>query len=293
MELIATLHDTNDLERIRYSGLDGVLFGSDFSLKSRFSIGTLRKIAEYCDLAKLKKYVVIDAFIPEERKSELYCYFEVLLECNVDGIYFHDMAVYDVALSYGRTDLLIYDGATLLTNSLEASFFLEKGISGAVIAPELTLDEVAEMLGTLPNKLDMQIFGRFRLSYSKRHFLSSYFEETGKDYDAKDREDITLVEETRWEHMPIVENEYGTMIYTGFIFEMYREFPILSPYIRRGIIDGYLIEDKLFFKALRDYKRLTKDNVEFLRESLYNDFRNAELSSGYLYEKRTIVSDDE
>lgn len=289
MELLAVLKQTKDLERIRYSGLDGVIFGSSFCLKSPLSIATLKKVCEYCDLVSLKKYIVIDAFVPEELKSELYVYFDILLSCKVDGIYFHDLAVYDVALSYGRTDLLIYDGMTMMANSLEASFFLNKGISGVVIGRELSLEEVTEMIGTFPNQLDMQVFGRFRLSYSKRDFLTDYFEETGQLYDVRDRDDVTLMEETRNYKMPVIENNYGTQIYTDFIFEMYRELPILGPYLKRAIIDSAFIPEKLYFKVLRDYKRLTKDNVDFLRESLYNDYANEGLSSGYLYEKVNIT----
>ncbi len=292
MELLAGISKLDRLQRIQHSGIDGIVFGSFFSLKNAFPVDTFLKIAEFCDRAHLKKYVVLDSIVSEEEKGDLYNYFDLLLRLKVDGIYFHDLAVYDVARSFGRTDLLIYDGQTMMTNSLDIAFFLDQDID-VVLGRELTLEELIPMIAKNPGRLDMQIFGRYRLSYSKRNFLSNYFKEIGKDSDPKGKTSFTLREETRDYYLPVVENEYGTQIYTDFIFEMYREYPVLAPHLKRAIIDDAFVPASLFVKVIHDYRRITEENTEFLRESLYREFPNEGLSSGYFYEKGSTVKNVE
>ncbi len=293
MELLASLSKTENLKRIHLAGIDGIIFGSLFSLKNSFPVDVFLNIMKYCDETGLKKYVVIDSFISEEDKGDLYTYFDLLLRCKVDGIYFHDLAVYDVALSYDATELLIYDGQSVMTNSVDAAFFLNQGINGVVLGRELRLDEVADIISEHPNQLDMQIFGRFRMSYSKRKFLSNYFKEIGQERDVQNDRFLSLMEETRTYRMPVFENEYGTQIFTDFVFEMYKQWPVLGPYLKRAIIDDSFLPNELFFKAIHDYRRLTNENVEFMKNSLYNDYPQIGLSSGYFFEKVTLGKDDE
>ena len=292
MELLAGISKLDHLQKVQYSGIDGIIFGSFFSLKNSFPIDTFLKISEFCDRAHLKKYIVLDSIVSEEEKGDLYNYFDLLLRLKVDGIYFHDLAVYDVARSFERTDLLIYDGQTMMTNSLDIAFFLDQDID-VVLGRELTLEEIIPMIAKNPGRLDMQVFGRYRLSYSKRNFLSNYYKEIGKDDDPKDKKTFTLREETRDYYLPIIENEYGTQIYTDFVFEMYREYPVLAPHLKRAIVDDAFISTPLFTKVIHDYRRITEENVEFLRESLYKDFPDEGLSSGYFYEKGSTIKNVE
>ena len=93
--------------------------------------------------------------------------------------------------------------------------------------------------------------------------------------------------------MPIVEDDYGTCIYTDYILEMFNELPELRPYLKRGIIDTMFIEDDgLIVQICRDYKRLTEQNKAFLKESLYHNYPD-EYSSGYLYQKTNITKDEQ
>ena len=292
MELLAVLKQTKDLERIRYSGLDGVIFESSFCLKSPLSIATLKKVCEYCDLVSLKKYIVIDAFVPEELKSELYVYFDILLSCKVDGIYFHDLGIYNAAKSYGLVSKLIYDGKTVMCNSLDTAFLLDKGIDSIVISRELTYPEVKEILKNHSGRIDLQIFGHLRMSYSRRHFLKNYFKQIGKEYDYSGKETLSLVEEQREYKMPIIEDEDGTYIYTDYIFEMFNEICEVKNDIKRGIIDTLFIDDlNLICQVLRDYRRINMGNRSFIKESFMHN-HPGNYSTGYFYQKTNISKDE-
>lgn len=283
MELLATLSKINNIEKIIASNINGVIYGSIFSLDYDYTIEEFTKIAKVLDEYGIKKFVVIDQIISEDDKPALYHYTELISSMRFDGIYFHDFAVYEIACEYGLRSKLIYDGLCLMTNSIDPTFLLSKGIEGVVLARELTLNESKKILMNHPNKIDMQIFGRFKMSYSKRKFLSDYFNEIKKDYNPQIQNTLSIEEEKRNYHMPIREREFGTLIYTDYIFEMYEEFLELKEYINRAIVSDVLVDDEIFIKALRDYKRLTKDNIEFIKSSLIDNLNNNILSKGYLY----------
>ena len=108
MELVVTLRNTNSIDKI-LSYADGVILGSKFTTGFDYSIQDIAGIYEYCKKHNCKVYVAIDDFIAEEELMDLNVYLEFLSSLNVDGIYFHDFAVYDASLAFNMKDKLIYD----------------------------------------------------------------------------------------------------------------------------------------------------------------------------------------
>ena len=292
MELLVTLRKKHQLERLT-SLVDGVIVGKYFSSGYHYSTQEFNEIYNYCKQHNLKFYIVIDNFITENDKMLLYEYFDYIDSLDVDGIYFHDLGIYDVAKSYNMISKLIYDGKTVLCNSLDTAFMLDKGINSVVLSRELTLSEISAIVRNNVEKVDLQIFGHLRMSYSKRKFLTNYFKEINKEYDYIGKESLYLIEEQRDYKMPIVEDEYGTYIYTDYILEMFSELSDLKPYLKRGIIDTLFIEDdNRIYQVCRDYRRLTSQNKEFLKESLYHNYPDV-YSSGYLYQKTNITKNEQ
>ena len=291
MELLVTLRNPRMLYKIQ-SYCDGIIVGSLFSLSYNYTIDELININNFCKTNRLKIYIVIDAFISEDDKQELYRYLEIIKRMNVDGIYFHDLAIYEVAETYELKNKLIYDGYSVMCNTLEAGYYLSKGIDGVVISRELTFAEANNIITMIPGMIDMQIFGYLRMSYSRRKFIKNYMKEIGKPYIYEESKNLSLIEEQRNYKMPIIEDQYGTRIYTDFILETMKEIPYLKMNLRRGIIDTLFIDDEnLILTILREYSRVTMDNSEFLRQSVYKNFPNR-YSSGYFYQKTNITKDE-
>ena len=283
MELLVSLSNPENFKRILNAGVNGIIIGSLFSLDYDYSINEFVKLAQLIEENGIKKYCMIDQIISEDEIIDLYQYIELVKALDFDGIYFHDFAVYDIACDYGLRDKLIYEGSTVLCNSLDAAFLLNKGINGVLVSRELTLSEYEKILINNPNKIDMQVFGRFKMSYSKREFLSDYFKEINEEYDPNYKNTLMIQEELRNYQMPIRQGRFGTVIYTDYVFEMYDELLDLSLYIKRAIISDVLINGDMLIKVIRDYKRLTKDNISFLKETLINNVPEGLLSKGYLY----------
>lgn len=292
MEIVVSLSTINNLTKVKQSGADGILFGGPFSLRFNYSLNEIKIINNYCTINNIKKYISIDSFIFEDDKVALYEYFDVLKGLNIDGIYFTDLAIINISKEYGLDDRLIYDSDTLMTNSLDSAFYLNKGID-VVLSRELTLEEVNKILDNHLGLIDMQVFGHLKMSYSKRKFLSNYFKHINKDIDITSKRNIKLVEENREYALPILEDKYGTRIYTDYVLLMYEELIELKPKLERCLLDDTFIkETDLVFDVIKDIKRLTKDNVEFLIENIENKYPDVYFSKGYLYNKTTMVKED-
>lgn len=291
MELLVTLRKKSLLDKIT-STVDGIIIGRCFTSAYNSSLEEIKDIVEYCHEYSLKCYIAMDNFISEDDLETLDAYLAFLRELDVSGIYFHDLGVIERAIPYGLLPKLIYDGKTVLCNTLDTAFMLNLGIASAVISRELTLPEVRHIVQNNSGKIDMQIFGHLRLSYSRRKFLTNYFNQIGKDYDYLNKETLKLVEEKRDYALPIMEDDQGTMIYSDYIFEMFRELCELKEDLRAGIVDTLFIEDEdLIVQICRDLARLTPENKEFIRNNLiYNHPDN--YSTAYLYQKTNITKDE-
>ena len=292
MELLVTLSNINLLNKYTKGNVDGLLFGGPLSLRFNYSLKEIEMINEYCLKESLKRYVTIDAFISEYDRVLVNDYLEFLKKLDVDGIYFTDLGIINVAGGVDLTNKLIYDPDTLLTNSLDVNFFLRQGI-GTVLARELSFDEVKDILEKNPAKCDMQVFGHLKMSYSKRQFMTNYFKYIGKEVDVLNKRSIRLVEEHRNYKLPIIEDKYGTRIYSDYVLLMYKEYLELRPLLKRAIIDDTFIEkNELTLAALRDYKRVSDMNAEFLEENITALYNNVSFSNGYLSNKTSKVKEE-
>lgn len=291
MEILITLSDIKNLRRMSQYAPDGLIFGSLFSTRFKYSRPKFERINEYCLENNIKRYINVDAFIFEHDKGELYKYFEYLKEINPNGIYFSDLGIINIAKRLGMADKLIYDPDTLMTNSLDVAFYLKQDL-GVVLARELSLKETLDIIKNNPLQLDMQIFGHLKMSNSRREFLTNYFKHLGIEKDIKNKKTIRLMEENRSYVLPIVEDEFGTRIYTDYCLVMYREIAYLKEYLKRAIIDDNFIEGDIAFEVIRDTRKITVDNSEFLYKSLIERYPYINLSSGYLYQKTTKTKEE-
>ena len=291
MELLVTLSCFDNLRRLTKKDADGIIFGGPFSLRFKYNLDEIRQINEYCLNNNLKRYITLDTFIFEKDKVAVYEYLDFLKELDIDGLYFTDLGIVLMA-GEAFKNKLIYDPDTLLTNSLDVNFYSKQNI-GTVISRELCLDEIKKIIENNLNRVDMQVFGHLKMSYSRRKFLGNYFKHIGSDVDLTNKRDVLLVEENRDYSLPIIEDRYGTRIYTDYIFLMYQELVPLKDKIKRAIVDDMLISDfNLVCDVLRDLRRLSIDNYGFLYRNLIAKYKKYDFSDGYLYKKTSNVKED-
>ena len=291
MEIVAVIRNKELLAQYQRSGVTGVIVNSRFSLKNNFTEEELIVINQYCKNRNLQFFVCIDALINETDLEELHHYLDFIKTIKPDGIYFADLAVLIYTRTHDFVCELIYDPGNLNTNDLDVSFFLRQNVD-VVLARELTIREIANIIQKHPNRIEMQVFGHLRMSYSKRKFLSNYFNEIDESVVVDDVNNFSLVEESRSYKLPIRENKYGTVIYTDYVFIMYEELAYLSKILKRAIIDTDFITEEIGFEVIRDIRRLSTENSKFLLDNIRNSHFYLEFSNGYLYQKTTDKKED-
>ena len=107
------------------------------------------------------------------------------------------------------------------------------------------------------------------------------------------KKDIYLVEENRNYKLPIIEDEYGTRIYGDSCLLMYSELAYIKDYLKRIIVDDLFLENSdIAYDVIKDIKRLTVENSEYLKEVLMNKYPDIDLSTAYLYQKSTKTKEE-
>lgn len=274
------------LAQYQRSGVTGVIVNSRFSLKNNFAEEDLVVINQYCKNRNLKFFVCIDVLVNESDLEELHHYLDFIKYLKPDGIYFADLAVLSYVKGHMLNCELIYDPSTLNTNDLDVSFYLKQNVD-VVLARELTIREIADIIKKHQGRIEMQVFGHLRMSYSKRKFLSNYFNEIDEPIVVEGVNNFSLIEESRSYKLPIRENKYGTAIYTDYVFIMYEELAYLSKVLKRAIIDTDFIAEEIGLEVIRDIRRLSSENSKFLLDNFKNNHFFIDFSNGYLYQKTT------
>ena len=245
MKYITTLINLEQLNNNSSYYIAGI---KNFSVKmpAFFSLDILDK---YDDL-----YISMNKIFHEDELPRLKDALKYLKTKKIRGIFFSDFSVYNISKELGILDLLIYDPNTLVTNYKELAFF-EGKIKGVVISPFISLEELKEFKSDM---LELYFLGngRINLFYSKRKLITNYCNYHHLESDFLENK-LLLKEQLRNDlYYPIIEDEFGTYVFSPFIFSCLD----LKDELKN--ID-YLIIDYIY-----DNKFIKGDNLGFLNRSV-------------------------
>ena len=289
MELLVTLNKIENIEKYKAYGVGGVIAGTSlFSSRYHFNLNDLIEIKRLTVRYNLNLYISIDTMIEEKDKKALEDYLRILMKMGIKGIYFTDLSVYAYAEKLDIVDKLIYDPTTLMTNSLDANFYLNQGIDSVVLAREITYDEILRIAKHTSN-IEMQVAGYLKSATSKRKFLTNYFKYINKDYDPTNKPQLKIVEETRDYALPIIENQYGTQIYTDYILLALKEYPTLKTFLKRAIFDNVFLSEEETLNILKAFHNVDANNFEEVCSELIVECPRCNFDTGYLYQKTNLT----
>ena len=179
VELLAPAGNFSKLKTAFYFGADAAYIGGkDFSLRSfadNFTRDELIKAAEYAHSLNKKIYVTVNIYAKNADMSLLQDYFSFLQSAGVDGAIISDSgAVYCAKKVAPKLNIHISTQANL-TNKYAVKFWQEQGATRAILARELSLEEIAEIHSFVPDiELEAFVHGAMCISYSGRCLLSDY-----------------------------------------------------------------------------------------------------------------------
>lgn len=232
------LAPAGNLERLKMAvvyGADAVYIGGEeYSLRAyadNFTVEDMREGIEFAHSNGRKVYVTAN-IIPHNRDLPgIEQYLREISEMKADAVIVSDPGVIELVKEIApEMEIHISTQANNL-NWRTVDFWHKLGAKRVVLARELSLQEVGEVRGKVPENLELELFihGAMCISYSGRCLLSNYM--AGRESNLgmcahPCRWKYYLMEEKRpGEYLPVYENERGTFIFNSKDLCMIKHIP--------------------------------------------------------------------
>lgn len=135
------------------------------------------------------------------------------LPSNIKGIVFDDIGILNVLMEANSKLTTILFLHHMNCNSKSISCYLDY-VNSVVISTDITREETISILKHTKKPLVVYSFGYVPIMYSRRGLLTNYNRHFHEDIGMVSN----LVEKQSKHELRVVENEYGTVIYTGLPF---------------------------------------------------------------------------
>lgn len=282
-ELLLPAGSVEKLEyAIRY-GADAVYLGMvDFSLRSmrKGELITSENLKKAIDLAhslKAKAYLTLNIFAFNSDIEKLIENVDVIKDAKPDAIILSDFGIYNIVKKYLPEIDVHVSTQTNILNYETVKFWRDLGATRAILARELSIDEIAQIKNKVPDmELEVFVHGAQCVSFSGRCLISDYMTQGERKANHGGcaqpcRWSYKLVEQTReGEYFEINENEKGTHILSPKDLALINYLPQL---IDAGV-DSFKIEGrtkslyyvsavaKAYKNALDEYVQTGKQSEE-------------------------------
>lgn len=270
-------------------GADAVYIGGEaFGLRAKaknFTNDDIREGIAFAHKHGVKVYITANILAHNDDLSGVEEYFNELKEIKPDAVIISDPGVFAIAKRVIPDMELHISTQANNTNYGTYLFWHQLGAKRVVSARELSLAEIKEIRGKIPEDLEIESFihGAMCMSYSGRCLLSNYM--TGRDANQGActhpcRWKYSIVEEKRpGEYMPVYENERGTYIFNSKDLCMIEYIPEMMD----AGIDSFKIEGRMktalyvatvartYRKAIDDFNKdpeLYKANMDWYRSEI-------------------------
>lgn len=221
-ELLSPAGGREQLEAAVRFGADAVyLAHKRFNMRAgaqNFDDDGLKSAVEYAHNAGVKVYITLNTIPHNDEIKEVRQVIETAADAGADAFIVSDAGVFALCRKYAESVDIHISVQAGIVNAESAKMWHSLGATRAVLARELTLDEIAAISREIPEDMQLEAFvhGAMCISRSGRCLLSDYM--TGRDANRGDcaqscRWNYALCEEKRpGVYYPIAEDENGTYI---------------------------------------------------------------------------------
>ena len=266
-ELLAPAGNLEKLKIAIIYGADAVyLGGENFGLRAGAKNFTLEQLAEGIKFAHDREkriYLTLNIIPHNEDLIGLPEYVSKLKELGLDAVIVSDPGVLKIIKDIIPEMEIHLSTQANTTNYAAVNFWYEQGVSRIILARELSLEEIKEIVKKSPPDMKIETFvhGAMCISYSGRCLLSNYM--VGRDANRGDcahscRWRYYLMEETRpGEYFPVYEDEKGAYFFNSKDLCMIEHLPSL---IEAGIsvfkIEGRMKSSYYVAVVVKAYRHL-------------------------------------
>lgn len=289
LNIITSATTIDAIPVMKKAGVSGIIFSVPyFSTRADhyFEIDQLPKIKKICEEHNIKMYTSILRIFTDEETQTIENHLKYLKQLDVDGIYFSDLGTLYLAQQLNMSEKMIFNPDTLLTNSEDVNLYLEEGCQMVTLAKEITLDEICNIAQKAKGEIEVIVHGRLNMFYSKRTLLSNYQEFREEERSLKDNYNLYLIEANRQDKFPVIEDDLGTHIFTGFTLASFNE---VQQIVKNGVknirIEGIFKSTEEICETVKDYIAVleNKKNPQVLFEEYLA--KDDSISTGFLHQK--------
>lgn len=265
IELLAPAGDINKLKTAVEYGADAVYLGGEsFGLRKaskNFSVEDIKWATNYLHERGKKIHVTLNIIPHDKDIVGVEEYIEKLNDIGVDALIVADPGMFMKVKKVAPNFPIHISTQGSVTNVETVKFWKDLGAERVVMARELSLEEVSDIIKNVGDEIEIETFahGAMCMSYSGRCLLSNYM--TGRDANMGDcaqpcRYKYHLVEEKRpGEYFPIEEHDEGTFIMNSKDLCMIEH---IDDMIRAGIsslkIEGRVKSEYYLATVIRSYR---------------------------------------
>ena len=178
---IELLSPAGDLERLKIAclyGADAVYIGGkDYSLRANANNFSIEEIKEACDFAhnlNKKVYLTLNIVFHNEDIDGVYDYIKEVVEAGIDAFIVSDLFI--VKYIHDNFDVEVHLSTQASTTNKESvKFLMNEGVKRVVLAREVGLSEIKEIIDETGVDIECFIHGAMCTFYSGRCVLSNYF----------------------------------------------------------------------------------------------------------------------
>ncbi len=240
--------------------------------------------SKYCSYSFIKKhaqnkniYVLLNALLHESEINSFKKEINKLIQLPINFIV-QDIGILNILSELISPKRIIFMPYTLICNYLDAQSYAKLGISAICPSNEITIEDTDIISQYAPVMLNAFSYVPMYQSYRK---IVSLFEKYKKISFNKNH--LYLKEETRNDLYPLIENQYGSVIFRPYITSYIKELNNLS-HAKFIYIDQLFIKNKAFNKVcslVNDYYK-NKINIEIIKREL--DKLNFNIQDGFAYQ---------
>ncbi|EGQ3420476.1 U32 family peptidase [Staphylococcus pseudintermedius] len=262
-ELLVTPKSLSHIETLIEKGADAFVIGEEkfgLRLAGEFNREEMKKAVEIIHHAGKKAYAAVNGIFHNYHIPALEDYIAFLHEIRVDRIIFGDLAVVMIVKQQENPIPLNWNAETLVTNHFQCNYWGRRGAKRAVLARELSLEEILNIKENSDVEIEVQVHGMTCMFQSKRMLLGNYYTFQDRQMKIQRNEAATdsqllLYDEERDNKYPVFEDYNGTHIMSPNDICLIEE---LEPLFEAGIdslkIDGVLQTEEYINVATEQYR---------------------------------------
>ena len=172
---------------------------------------------------------------------------EKLSKMGISGILYYDVAVLQMKREYQIDIPLIWGAEHLTTNYATMNYWHSFGADMAYVSGEITKKEILEIKKNTTMPLIVPVFGHLPMFVSERHEVKNYL----THFQISDNSSIYYMEK-EGKRYPVIDNDYGTFVYSHFILNGYQEYlEFEKSNIDYVLLNGQLIDEDVFASIVK------------------------------------------